>query len=150
MPAPSFAAFAPPIAEQTPLRRAITAAYRRPEAEALAPLVGEATLPDDVRAAARETARRLIVALRGKERGSGVKGLVQEYSLSCQEGVALMCLAEALLRIPDNATRDALIRDKIADGDWKSHVGGERSLFVNAASWGLVVIGKLVESADDR
>ncbi len=147
---PPFAAFAPPVAEQTPLRRAITAAYRRPEAEALAPLIEAATLPDDVRAAARETARRLIVALRGKKRGSGVEGLVQEYSLSSQEGVALMCLAEALLRIPDNATRDALIRDKIADGDWKSHVGGERSLFVNAASWGLVVTGKLVESADDR
>ena len=59
-----------------------------------------------------------------------------------------MCLAEALLRIPDNATRDALIRDKIAKGDWRSHVGDGRTLFVNAATWGLVVTGKLVESAD--
>ncbi len=82
-------------------------------------------------------------ALRAKHKGTGVEGLVQEYSLSSQEGVALMCLAEALLRIPDTATRDALIRDKIAEGDWKSHMGGGRSLFVNAATWGLVVTGKL-------
>ena len=54
-----------------------------------------------------------------------------------------MCLAEALLRIPDDATRDALIRDKIADGDWSSHLGRRPSLFVNAATWGLVVTGKL-------
>lgn len=136
-----FAKFAPPVAEQTPLRRAITTAYRRPEAAALTPMIESAKLPDDVRAATRKTARQLIKALRSKKRGSGVEGLVQEYSLSSQEGIALMCLAEALLRIPDNATRNALIRDKIADGDWKSHVGGERSLFVNAASWGLVVTG---------
>jgi RHH-type proline utilization regulon transcriptional repressor/proline dehydrogenase/delta 1-pyrroline-5-carboxylate dehydrogenase len=147
---PYFAAFAPPTAEPTPLRRAITAAYRRPESHALARLIETATLPDHVRTAARETARQLIVALRGKKSGGAVEGLVQEYSLSSQEGVALMCLAEALLRIPDNATRDALIRDKIAGGNWKAHVGAERSLFVNAASWGLVVTGRLVESADDR
>jgi hypothetical protein len=61
-----------------------------------------------------------------------------------------MCLAEALLRIPDDATRDALIRDKIADGDWSGHLGGGKSLFVNAATWGLVVTGKLVGSVDDK
>jgi RHH-type proline utilization regulon transcriptional repressor/proline dehydrogenase/delta 1-pyrroline-5-carboxylate dehydrogenase len=55
-----------------------------------------------------------------------------------------MCLAEALLRIPDNATRDALIRDKIAGGDWQSHLGGGRKFFVNAATWGLIVTGRLV------
>jgi hypothetical protein len=75
---------------------------------------------------------------------------VHEYSLSSQEGVALMCLAEALLRIPDTATRDALIRDKISEGDWMSHVGGGRSLFVNAATWGLVVTGKLTSTVNDR
>ena len=103
----------------------------------------QASLPPDSRRAARRTATALITALRAKRRGTGVEGLVQEYSLSSQEGVALMCLAEALLRIPDDATRDALIRDKIADGDWRSHLGGGRSLFVNAATWGLVVTGKL-------
>ena len=72
---------------------------------------------------------------------------MQEYALSSQEGVALMCLAEALLRIPDDATRDALIRDKIGGGDWRAHLGHSPSLFVNAATWGLVLTGRLV---DDR
>nr|WP_047169326.1 trifunctional transcriptional regulator/proline dehydrogenase/L-glutamate gamma-semialdehyde dehydrogenase [Sphingomonas sp. Y57] len=147
---PAFAAFAPVISPPTPLRRAITAAYRRPEADCLAPLLEQAKLPAETGAAAAQTAAQLITALRAKRSGSGVEGLVQEFSLSSQEGVALMCLAEALLRIPDDATRDALIRDKIAAGDWKSHVGGGRSLFVNAATWGLVVTGKLLDSVNDR
>jgi RHH-type proline utilization regulon transcriptional repressor/proline dehydrogenase/delta 1-pyrroline-5-carboxylate dehydrogenase len=68
--------------------------------------------------AVRMTALDLVTTLRATQKGTGVEGLVQEYALSSEEGVALMCLAEALLRIPDNATRDALIRDKIAAGDW--------------------------------
>ncbi len=73
-----------------------------------------------------------------------VQGLLQEFTLSSQEGVALMCLAEALLRIPDAATRDALIRDKIGRGEWKAHLGHSPSLFVNAAAWSLVLTGELV------
>jgi RHH-type transcriptional regulator, proline utilization regulon repressor / proline dehydrogenase / delta 1-pyrroline-5-carboxylate dehydrogenase len=145
-----FADFAPPIRRQTPLRQAMTAAYRLPEAECLQPLLQAATLPEAGKREIRETARALVTALRAKHRGSGVEGLVHEYSLSSQEGVALMCLAEALLRIPDTATRDALIRDKISAGDWKSHMGGGRSLFVNAATWGLVVTGKLTATVNDR
>src|SRR3546814_4079429 len=76
----------------------------------------------------------LFRSLRGKRKGGGVESLIQEFSLSSQEGVALMCLAEALLRIPDRATRDALIRDKISHGDWRSHMGESPSLFVNARS----------------
>ena len=147
---PPFTAFAPAVSAPTPLRQAITAAYRREEVKALAPLIAAATLSDVEAAAARGTARQLVTALRANHKGSGVEGLVQEYSLSSQEGVALMCLAEALLRIPDDATRDALIRDKIADGDWGSHLGGGKSMFVNAATWGLVVTGKLVGSVDDQ
>ncbi len=89
----------------------------------------------------RKLATRLVQALRDKRTGGGVEGVIQEFSLSSQEGVALMCLAEALLRIPDRATRDALIRDKISRGDWKAHVGESQSLFVNAATWGLLVTG---------
>ncbi|SEJ81699.1 L-proline dehydrogenase /delta-1-pyrroline-5-carboxylate dehydrogenase [Sphingomonas sp. OV641] len=147
---PLFADFAPPVRSATPLRAAITAATRRPEPEALAPLLDEATLPDAIKAQALATATTLITALRAKHKGTGVEGLVQEYALSSQEGVALMCLAEALLRIPDDDTRDALIRDKIAGGDWRSHIGDGRSLFVNAATWGLVVTGKLTNSVNDR
>ena len=147
---PPFAAFAPAIRAPSPLRQAITAAYRLEEAEALAPLIDAATLPAATCAAIADTARTLVTTLRANHKGTGVEGLVQEYAMSSQEGVALMCLAEALLRIPDAATRDALIRDKIAGGDWGSHLGGDKSLFVNAATWGLVVTGKLVGSVDDR
>lgn len=149
-PKPAFHDFAPPIRSQSDLRQAITAAYRRPETDCILPLLEQASQTPGESRAIRETARKLVTALRGKQRGSGVEGLVHEYSLSSQEGVALMCLAEALLRIPDMATRDALIRDKISHGDWKSHVGGGRSLFVNAATWGLVVTGKLTATVNDR
>ena len=78
-----------------------------------------------------------------RRRASGVDALMHEFSLSSEEGIALMCLAEALLRIPDKATRNKLIHDKISGGDWKSHLGNSPSLFVNAAAWGLLVTGKL-------
>ena len=146
---PLFAHFAPPVRQPTPLRRAITAAFRTPEPESLRPLLDQATLPAPIREASTRTATALIQALRAKNRGGGVDGLIKEYALSSQEGVALMCLAEALLRIPDAATRDALIRDKVAGGDWRSHLNGDRSLFVNAATWGLVVTGRLTGSVND-
>ena len=144
-----FAVFAPPIAARSPLRNAITAACRRPEPECLAALLPKAELPERLREPVKATAMALVSALRSKGQRGGVEGLVKEYSLSSHEGVALMCLAEALLRIPDNATRDALIRDKIADGNWQAHVGEGRSLFVNAATWGLMVTGKLTGSVND-
>lgn len=144
-----FQGFAPPIRPQSPLRRAITAAYRREEPACIAPLLEAATLEPSDREAIRKLARLLVTTLRANHRGNGVEGLIQEYSLSSEEGVALMCLAEALLRIPDQTTRDALIRDKLSGGDWGSHLGGGKSLFVNAATWGLVVTGKLVGSVDD-
>ncbi|EPE3230936.1 trifunctional transcriptional regulator/proline dehydrogenase/L-glutamate gamma-semialdehyde dehydrogenase, partial [Cronobacter sakazakii] len=91
--------------------------------------------------------------LRNQKTASGragmVQSLLQEFSLSSQEGVALMCLAEALLRIPDKATRDALIRDKISNGNWQSHIGRSPSLFVNAATWGLLFTGRLVSTHNE-
>ncbi|UXN05549.1 trifunctional transcriptional regulator/proline dehydrogenase/L-glutamate gamma-semialdehyde dehydrogenase [Bartonella sp. HY761] len=145
---PVFADYAPPIAKPTSLREDITSAYRRAEEECLAPLLDAATFDAETKGKIATTARKLIETLRAKKKGGGVEGLIHEYSLSSQEGIALMCLAEALLRIPDKATRDALIRDKITGGDWKSHIGGGRSLFVNAATWGLVVTGKLTSTVD--
>ena len=147
---PPFSHVAAPVGDASALRRAITAAYRRPEAESLAPLLDAAHLPRDFQDKIRDTARELVAALRSRPRSSGVEALVHEYALSSNEGVALMCLAEALLRIPDDATRDALIRDKIGEGDWIDHLGSDRPLFVNAATWGLVVTGKLVASVDAR
>jgi RHH-type proline utilization regulon transcriptional repressor/proline dehydrogenase/delta 1-pyrroline-5-carboxylate dehydrogenase len=107
-------------------------------------------LPDALAAAIRKSAHTLVAALRAKGKSSGMAALVQEFSLSSQEGIALMCLAEALLRIPDSSTRNALIREKIAAGEWNAHLGGDRSLFVNAATWGLFVTGKLSSTVDDR
>ena len=144
-----FAEFARDIQTQEPLRAAITAATRRPEPECVPPLIEAAKLDSAMDANAAATARRLVEALRAKPKRGGVEGLVQEYSLSSQEGVALMCLAEALLRVPDSATRDALIRDKIGSGDWHAHLGHSPSLFVNAATWGLVVTGKLTGSVNE-
>ncbi|HEY2559165.1 MAG TPA: trifunctional transcriptional regulator/proline dehydrogenase/L-glutamate gamma-semialdehyde dehydrogenase [Caldimonas sp.] len=135
---------------RSPLRAAITAAYRRPEPEAVPPLLDEARLSPAAAAATDTLARRLAQSLRERRSGGGreglVQGLLQEYSLSSQEGVALMCLAEALLRIPDPATRDALIRDKISTGQWHEHLGRSPSLFVNAATWALLLTGKLVST----
>ncbi len=135
-------------ASRSPLRAAITAAYRRAETEAVPPLVAEARQPAAMAAATQALARRLAQTLRDRKSAAGreglVQGLLQEYSLSSQEGVALMCLAEALLRIPDPATRDALIRDKISTGQWHEHLGRSPSLFVNAATWALLLTGKLV------
>ena len=145
-----FAAFRSEVVNQTPLRAAITAAYRRPETECVPPLLDLAALTpeEDKRVAA--LSRSLVEKLRARTRSSGVEGLIHEYSLSSQEGVALMCLAEALLRIPDSATRDALIRDKLAGGDWRAHVGASPSPFVNAATWGLVLTGRLVATSSEQ
>ncbi|MGL4603375.1 MAG: proline dehydrogenase family protein, partial [Iodobacter sp.] len=140
-----FLELAQSIAVQSVLRSAITSAYRRPETECLPVLVGQAQMPgEEMSAQTQALAYKLVAALRAKRTGGGVEGLIHEFSLSSQEGVALMCLAEALLRIPDRATRDALIRDKISKGDWHAHLGQSPSLFVNAASWGLMLTGKLV------
>jgi len=126
----------------SPLRAAITAACRRDEATAVAALLARR---DRTPPQARQLAHRLVCAVRAKRtRASGVDALMHEFSLSSEEGVALMCLAEALLRIPDAATADRLIADKISRGDWKKHLGESPSLFVNAATWGLLVTGHLV------
>src|SRR5471030_2375656 len=115
-----FKVFSEQCRDQSPLREAITSAYRRAETECLPPLIAAATLPAAAQAEAQALARRLVETLRAKGPGGGVEGLIHEYALSSQEGVALMCLAEALLRIPDDATRDALIRHKIGGGDWEA------------------------------
>jgi RHH-type proline utilization regulon transcriptional repressor/proline dehydrogenase/delta 1-pyrroline-5-carboxylate dehydrogenase len=94
----------------------------------------------------RDEAIELVKGARRLARRQGVvEGFLQEFALSTPEGLALMCLAEALLRTPDEATRDALIAEKIGSADWASHVGRSESLFVNAGTWGLMLTGKLVE-----
>ncbi|MGZ3182809.1 MAG: trifunctional transcriptional regulator/proline dehydrogenase/L-glutamate gamma-semialdehyde dehydrogenase [Telluria sp.] len=147
-PATIYSPFAALLNETKPrqdaLRAAVTAAYRRDERDAVQWLLaqGATALPQ-----ARELAHRLVSDVREKRaRSSGVDALMHEFSLSSEEGVALMCLAEALLRIPDSETADRLIADKISRGDWKKHLGESPSLFVNAATWGLLITGKLVST----
>lgn len=134
-------------------RADITAAYRRAETDAVPMLLRQARLPQALGEQAHKLAWTLAEKLRNQKNASGragmVQSLLQEFSLSSQEGVALMCLAEALLRIPDKATRDALIRDKISNGNWQSHIGHSPSLFVNAATWGLLFTGKLVSTHNE-
>ncbi len=128
-------------------RAAITAACRRDETEAVHALLRQAPAQPDP--AARQLAHRLVAAVRGRRsRASGVDALMHEFSLSSEEGVALMCMAEALLRIPDRATVDRLIADKLGSGDWRKHLGDSPSLFVNAAAWGLLISGRLVTPYD--
>ncbi|HYC38370.1 MAG TPA: trifunctional transcriptional regulator/proline dehydrogenase/L-glutamate gamma-semialdehyde dehydrogenase [Usitatibacter sp.] len=141
------------LPERSRLRRAITAARRRPEPECVPPLLPAAQLDESRRPRADALARRLVAGLRARPFAAGreglVQGLLQEFSLSSDEGVALMCLAEALLRIPDPETRDALIRDKVARGNWRAHLGQSASPFVNAAAWGLLITGRLVATHDE-
>jgi RHH-type proline utilization regulon transcriptional repressor/proline dehydrogenase/delta 1-pyrroline-5-carboxylate dehydrogenase len=132
------------------LRARITAAYRADEAATVQALLPEATLAPPALAQTQRLAARLAQGVRAaRSTAGGVDALMLEFSLDSREGVALMCLAEALLRIPDPATRDRLIRDKIGRGDWRAHVGRSPSLFVNAAAWGLLVTGELVDSRRD-
>ncbi|WP_171087231.1 trifunctional transcriptional regulator/proline dehydrogenase/L-glutamate gamma-semialdehyde dehydrogenase [Telluria aromaticivorans] len=134
--------------DQAPLRAAITAAYRRDEPEAVQWLLAQGA---SANGDAHMLAHRLVSSVREKRtRSSGVDALMHEFSLSSEEGVALMCLAEALLRIPDSATADRLIADKISRGDWRKHLGESPSLFVNAATWGLLITGKLVSTNSEK
>lgn len=118
----------------------------RDEAAVIADLLASAPLSSEDRAAVRAEAEALVRGARRSVRKQGVvESFLQEFSLGTREGLALMCLAEALLRTPDDDTRDKLIAEKIGSADWASHLGGSDSLFVNASTWGLMLTGKIVE-----
>ncbi|WP_442780887.1 bifunctional proline dehydrogenase/L-glutamate gamma-semialdehyde dehydrogenase PutA [Caulobacter sp. SL161] len=118
----------------------------RDEAAVIADLLAAKPLSSEDRAAVRAEAEALVRGARRSVRKQGVvESFLQEFSLGTREGLALMCLAEALLRTPDDETRDKLIAEKIGSADWASHLGGSDSLFVNASTWGLMLTGKIVE-----
>jgi RHH-type proline utilization regulon transcriptional repressor/proline dehydrogenase/delta 1-pyrroline-5-carboxylate dehydrogenase len=122
----------------------------RDETETVRALLATAPLSPEDRAAVRAEAEALVRGARRSVRRQGVvENFLQEFSLSTKEGLALMCLAEALLRTPDEETKDRLIAEKIGSADWASHMGKSGSLFVNASTWGLMLTGKLVEVDDD-
>src|SRR5215210_1713130 len=131
--------------DETPLQAAIRDAHRLDEGAADAAILAAADIPAEARDRIAATARDLVLAVRRERLGKGgLDAFLHEYALSSPEGVALMCLAEALLRIPDDETVDRLIRDKIASADWERHFGHSGSLFVNASTWALMLTGRLL------
>lgn len=122
----------------------------RDEREVVAELLAAEPLTPDGRAAVLNDAIGLVESARKSQKRQGVvESFLQEFSLGTREGLALMCLAEALLRTPDADTRDRLIAEKIGSADWASHLGQSDSLFVNASTWGLMLTGKLVDVDDE-
>ncbi len=133
----------------TPARKRITAAWLRDESEAVNDLLPQASLPPAEREKVIDLAADLVTRVRSRAKDqSAVESFMRQYDLSSQEGVLLMCVAEALLRIPDKGTADKLIRDKLGDADWEKHLGQSESLFVNASTWGLMLTGRLVNMAE--
>lgn len=140
----------PPLpSANDPLLRAMHQHWLQADEAALAPLLTLADLGASARQQAREYARRLVEQVRATQhQRGGVEALLHEYSLSSEEGVALMCLAEALLRVPDVTSMDALIRDKLQDTNWAAHRGRSHALFVNATTWALLISGKVLRYGD--
>lgn len=129
-----------------PLREA----FLSDETRVLSDLLATARLRPDKAVRVEMTARELVQSVRSRQRDhAGMQSFLTQYDLSTQEGVLLMCVAEALLRIPDAATADKLIKDKFSQGDWKKHLGASDSLLVNAGTWGMMLTGKLVAPSSD-
>jgi RHH-type transcriptional regulator, proline utilization regulon repressor / proline dehydrogenase / delta 1-pyrroline-5-carboxylate dehydrogenase len=137
--------FADPEDFLTPVGQSINADFLGDEEALVRALADRARLDDAQHAEVQATARRLVEAVRRAPAAkTGLDAFLRQYDLSSQEGVILMCLAEALLRIPDDETADRLIADKLRAGDWASHLGDSQSLFVNASTWGLMLTGRIV------
>jgi RHH-type proline utilization regulon transcriptional repressor/proline dehydrogenase/delta 1-pyrroline-5-carboxylate dehydrogenase len=125
-------------------------AFLKDESRTLDTLIAVAKLSPDANARTSACARKLVESVRARQqKHSGMQSFLTQYDLSTQEGVLLMCVAEALLRIPDAATADKLIKDKFSQGDWKKHLGASDSLLVNAGTWGMMLTGKLVSPTAD-
>jgi RHH-type proline utilization regulon transcriptional repressor/proline dehydrogenase/delta 1-pyrroline-5-carboxylate dehydrogenase len=134
-----------------PARDEIAASFLADERELIRQLRVQAAPAAQERLRIAELAARLVRAARAsRHEHGGVDAFMHEYGLTSEEGVILMCLAEALLRIPDKDTADALIAEKIGEGQWEKHLGASDSLFVNASTFGLMLTGRLVRLAGDR
>lgn len=138
--------------EESPFELAyLNELYLADERTCVETLLPEAEFIGEAANRVRGLAERLVTAVRtNRVKDGGLDAFLQEYDLSSKEGVVLMCLAEALLRIPDADTADALIKDKITEADWRGHLGATDSLFVNASTWGLMLTGQLVGDDPDQ
>jgi RHH-type proline utilization regulon transcriptional repressor/proline dehydrogenase/delta 1-pyrroline-5-carboxylate dehydrogenase len=127
------------------LRRRIHDYLRCDEGKLLDELIGKARFTEFERQRIAERATPLIEKVRAERtKTGGIDAFMQTYDLSSREGIVLMCLAEALLRIPDTETQDLLIKDKIGPAEWEKRLGSSHSLFVNASTWGLMLTGRMV------
>jgi RHH-type proline utilization regulon transcriptional repressor/proline dehydrogenase/delta 1-pyrroline-5-carboxylate dehydrogenase len=140
----------PDLARVGPLRQAVRDLHCADEAAVVGRLIEEARMPPDARERIAARATSLVEEVRRERLGQGgLDAFLHEFELSSREGVVLMCLAEALLRVPDAETVDKLIADKIAEADWEAHLGRSDSLFVNASTWALMLTGRVI-SVDER
>ena len=129
---------------------AINRLYLADETAVVGEILEQARWSTAERDAIHRDAMQLVAAARRRRTGrGGIEAFLQQYDLASQEGVVLMCLAEALLRVPDAETADRLIADKISSGQWSDYLGEAESLFVNASTWGLMLTGRLVRPAPD-
>ncbi len=132
-------------------RSKIDQSYRRDEEEAVQAVLSIAVFDDRAQKRIRQSAHNLVATVRSSGAAAGgLDAFLQEYELSNEEGVTLMCLAEALLRIPDAETANRLIKDKIGEADWEKHLGQSSSLFVNASTWALMLTGQVVHLEDKQ
>ncbi|HUU67092.1 MAG TPA: bifunctional proline dehydrogenase/L-glutamate gamma-semialdehyde dehydrogenase PutA [Methyloceanibacter sp.] len=136
---------------QLPSREAIGDALLADEGRLVEGLIERARFSEAERSRIEAVAVRLVEAARaGRHESGGVDSFLHEYGLSSEEGVLLLCLAEALLRIPDAATADRLIAGTIGSGDWARHLGHSESVLVNASTWGLMLTGHMVDWGDGK
>ncbi len=139
-----------PALELEPLRAAVARAVLEDETAVVNRLIERVRSDVTEEGKIEPLARRLVEAIRkGRRPEGGLDAFLQEYALSTEEGVVLMCLAEALLRVPDGGTADRLIKDKITSGDWEKHLGRSSSTFVNASTWGLMLTGRVSKLSGD-
>lgn len=138
------------VTDRSPLEKAISAAHRMDEKQCVDNLINYAKFSPKASDQIQLMGEKLVLGAReAKQNQGGLDAFMVEYDLSSDEGITLMCLAEALLRIPDKLTMDRLIQDKICQADWKSHLKQSDSLFVNAATWGLLLTGKIINPKRD-
>jgi len=130
------------------IRTVMRAAYLANEQDCVEALLSRVDLPQTQRQQMSAQAADLVRHVRSHSSPTMMEKFLGEYGLSTKEGVALMCMAEALLRVPDKATIDALIEDKVQAGDWSSHLGHSNSSLINSSTWALLVTGKLLAPVD--
>ena len=135
--------------QQAPPLPAFTAAFAPPDEALVAELFVHANLPPQIEAGVDAQATRWIAAMRQHKAGfGGIEDFLREYSLSTKEGLALMVLAEALLRVPDAATADRLIEDKLGQGDFAHHATKSQALLVSASAWALGVSARVIQPGE--